>query len=254
MSSIIKGGRVRNQTVIALKDRSETNYVASYMDNDENQNNMGQEEREQSWEKHIQNMLREAQINAEKIIEEANRQKGVIINEALQEADQIIEKAIQSKEEILKEGEDYKENRKIEANQEAEVILQKAYEEKEALIAATEGELVQTLCKLLDYLIGEEVYHHTAWLTCIVKRMLSHENFEDQIHIKVSPQVLERLTEEEEKALKALGKQVEIEADNHLSNTICKVVTAQGSIEYDVIQGLERVISELKLLQNLNKE
>ncbi len=254
LSSIIKGERIRSQTVISLNTRNTSDVFTHKEAEEQREAFFTSEENEESWENQIRRMLKEAKADAERIIEEANQQKGTIINDALKEANQIVEKAHQDKEFILEEAESYKQNRVQEIEQEVQGILKRAQEEKQALIESTEGEMVETLLELLKYLVGEEIYHNTDWLYCIVKRMLSHEEFQGTLHLVMAPTVEERLTEHEKDKLQSLGKHIVLETDATFSDTTCQVITEQGSITYDVMEGLERVLSDIKILQQLNKE
>ncbi|WP_069997451.1 FliH/SctL family protein [Cellulosilyticum sp. I15G10I2] len=246
MSSIIKGGRIRNQTVINLSERlqiTQVEYERSEPLDDEAV--LGEQGPEAISLMHLeaQNLLDEAQQKAE-----------IIINNALKEAEEIRKEAAFEKTNLLEDASNKHQLFLEQAREEAAQIVKNAYQEKEQIINSTEPELAQTLIALLQYLVGEEVYHNTGWVRCIIKRMLANDVFKKDIKVYVSPEVYNRLTDSEKESLMSIKEEVTLQVSEALSNTACKVETQEGAIEYDVVDGLDQVISDLKILQNLKQE
>ena len=277
MSSIIKGERIRNQSVINLSERFKAIHIEYEKAEIEN------EVLESVNSNHLANSLNEMpsafeQETSQEVVSEPlvdlQQKKDEILLEAHQMAQQIVEEAKHHAEEILSgalaKAEELKEDTRAkqtqllyetqakaetileEASKEAEEIKQQAYEEKEALIRSSEDELTEVLQKLLGHIISEELFENTQWLKCLVRKMLQECSTKEEIKIYVSSKVFEGLTESTKESIQALGDRVILEVKSTLSDTNCIVETKQGNIVYDVMEGMERVISEIKILEKLS--
>lgn len=254
LSNIIKGERIRNQTIINLTNRMPIKEVKHQSKPILEVSLEGPPEEDQALEQEVFSIHEEAQMKADSLLEEATSQANEILNRAFQEASMMRENAEIEKVNLLAEAVAAKEHIINEAELQRQQIIEEANEEKSKRINETEGEMVDVLSTLLEYLIGEEIYHRTDWLTCVVKKMLSKENFKDEIKILVSPTLFEKLTEKDKEELEGISKNMVIESDTSLTDTACQVLTEQGTIEYDVQQGLNKVISDLTILKNVKQE
>lgn len=272
MSSIIKSERIRNQSVINLSER----FKAFQIEYDK------MEEEDLAFENHIHNSLEASALyepasskdSVEEVLAASHQKKEEILSEAHEAAQRIVEEAKQRAEEILSaaltKAEAIKEETREEqthllyetqvksermlqeVNEEVETLKRQAEEEKQALIMSSEGDLINILQKLLGHIISEEVFENTSWLKCLVRKMIQGCHTKDEIKVCVSQSIFEQLTQEQKKEIEALGEKVTLEARNTLNETTCVVETKLGNISYDVMEGLERVISEIKTLEKLS--
>nr|WP_302595188.1 hypothetical protein [uncultured Cellulosilyticum sp.] len=272
MSSIIKSERIRNQSVINLSER----FKALHIEYDK------VEEEDLTSESHIHNnlevsalydqvsskdnmeevlatshqkreeILSEANEAAQKIVEEAKCRAEEILSAALTKAEEIKEETREKQTQLLYETQAKSEKMLEEVNEEVKALKRQAEEEKHALIMSSEGDLVNILQKLLGHIITEEVFENTDWLQCLVRKMIQGCHTKDEIKVCVSQGVFEQLTEDQKKEIQALGEHITIEVRNTLNETTCVVETKLGNISYDVVKGLERVISEIKTLEKLS--
>ena len=260
MSSIIKGERIRNQSIINLSERFQALHIEYEKNEIEDEALVTASQLNTEIE---DNLVEMSHLQKEEILLEAKKEADLILKEAHQKAEEILAQALQKAEEIKGEAQsqqtqllaqiEEKTSAILEdAEKEAESIKLQATEEKRMLIDSTESEMVEVLQQLLTYLVGEEVYNNTQWLTCIVKRMLEECHTKEIIKICIAPTLFEHLTESQKNELQALGENIILEERSTLNETTCVVETTQGSISYDVKEGLERVISQIKTLEKLS--
>ncbi len=251
LSSIIKGERVRKQTVINLSERLDITaieYAAPEYTGDE----FEEAEIEQEYPIEPTKHLEDARLQAEAILKEASEKAEELLVNTREEA-RAIKAAAEVEKNNLLCGAMEKQAALIEQTErEARTIIEEAYNEKERIIRGTEGEMVETLITLLQYLIGEEVYHHTAWIRCIVKKMLANPAFKKDIKVYLSANVYHRLTDEDKEVIMHMRDHTTIHIADSLSDTACRVETEEGAVEYDISSGLERVIADIKIIQNLD--
>ena len=244
LSSIIKGGRIRNQTFIDLSERLP-------MKNAESDNTKAyQEEADMALVEEEQ--MRLIQAKTEGLIEEAKQKADQIIEEALKEAETIKRNAEEEKNKRLEEAINCQKDLIKQAEEEKAQIYQEALSEKKEIIEGIESELAETLKTLLSYLVGEEVYNNTQWLVNMIRRMLVHDSLKNELKVYVSPPLYDRLTEKEKNRILNLGEEITLQASELIGETACRVESKEGAIEYDVKESLERVISDIRILQNLN--
>lgn len=270
MSSIIKGERIRNQSVINLSERFQALHIEyekdevdhasqdsiSHAINQEIDTTIQEETQEELQiniqEEQINMLLAKANSEAEQIVEEARKQAEAMIA-AAQSQSRNIEIDMQTKYAKLLEEANAKTQVILEdATHEAEQIRVQAEVEKQELIKNTENDFTKVLKKLLSHIISEEVFNNTDWLICMVRKMLQECATKEPINIAVSQKVLEMLSETQKSQIKQLGDHITLEARTTLNDTSCLVETKQGNIHYDVIDGLERVISEIQILEKLS--
>lgn len=251
LSNIIKGGRIRNQGYLDLSLRHPVEVEMVY----DELAHAG--EMASAIEEHEVVAEREAKLaQLEQEIQErlaaANQQAEVIITEAMARG-QAIEKDAQDKHEAILAEAYGKQEKIIQSYQtEAESITRAAYDEKQQMLEAVEGEVVETMIEILKHLISEEVNGHVEWLRLVVKKMMFEDRTSEQFELLVSSNNL-RLIEADEKNFRSeLTKLAEIKVDETLNDTTCILKTEQGCIEYDLTKGLEKVISELRILKGIS--
>lgn len=267
MSSIIKGERIRSQSVINFSERfstvrieydkeeQETSYTRNAQDIGENKEILKTDEELAATSEAIAsqsaNIINEANEAAENIIARAKVEAERLIQEAIAVAEQIKANA-QSEANVLIQNTQNEHERVLrEANETAQSIREEAIIEKTNLLQGAEEELTKVLISLLQYLVSEEIYHQTDWISCIVKRMIEGVPEQEALTITISPNLYERLTDKERSTLLGLGENVSLETSNILNDTTCVVKLKQGTISYDLEAGLEQVIKQIQTLQKL---
>ena len=248
LSSIIKGERIRTQSIIDFSTRqidvlAEEDYINETID----QSSFDEKEQLESIQ---EKQLKEIQELIDAKLEEADNQVRQMLSEAIQKSQAIEEEAKQLKTHMLFEMTKEKEEVLEEARKQAELILANAHKEKEELIMSTEGELVETLITLLNHIISEEMNYQVDWVKYLVRKMLSKEEILGKVKVIISPILYTRLSEKEIDAIKGIRKDLEIETRDNLNETTCMIEFNQGSIVYDISQGLERVINDTRILMN----
>ena len=248
LSSIIKGERIRTQSIIDFSSRQmEKNTQDKYIKETTEQIDFSEEKRLIDFEKE---KLKEVQKIIDAKLQEADSKVRQMLLEAAQKANALQEEAEQLKTQLLFEIEQHKVTILEEAHQKAEHIVAKAYEEKEEIISRTENELVETLITLLNHIISEEMNYSSEWIKCLIRKMLNKEDISGGIKVIISPILYTRLSEDELQAIKAISKDLIVETKEQMSETTCLIEFNQGSIVYDVTQGLQRVIKDIRMLMN----
>ncbi len=253
LSNIIKSGRIRSQSLLDLSQRLA---AQSVKDNDiqhseENRStNMDDEtldlihkrkEELELIEKEIQEKVRDADKKVEKMLADA----------ALKQ--QNIENEVKDKEAKMLAETQKKQDEAIElAKKEADGIIEAAHAEKEALLQNVEGEVVETMITILQHIISEELSENVEWLRLVVRKMLHKDQFIEAMKLVVSPNCLQLIENDKEHFLEGIPKEIVIESSDALNDTSCILETNQGNIEYDVNHGLNKMISEIRLLKGLS--
>lgn len=246
LSNIIKGGRIRKETMIDFSER----YIAMHAQESDAELALEQTEEEKAFSIY-EEKLNEANEKATQILMEANQKAEQILQEALTNAAHIEEKAKNSEIEMHARMDEEKRKLLENTNNECARLLEEAQNEKTRIINESEGEIVETLKHLLQYIVSEELFNHTEWLECIVKRVLSDERLRDPITVLVSPNLYERLSDIEKQSIERLRKEIVLQEADELNDTSCKVITSEGCVEYDLNEGLNRVLSEIQILSHV---
>lgn len=252
MSNIIKSARIRSQSFLDLSQRLISDPVENdYIDQGgENKSTIDDETSElihkrkeelELIEKEIQKKLQDADKRVEEIILEANLKKQNMENEIKDKETKILAETQQKQDEVIQL-----------AKKEADEIIEAAYAEKEALLGAVEGEVVETMITILQHIISEELNENVEWLRLVVRKMLHKDQFTEAIKLVVSPNCLQLIEEDKPHFLDGISKDMVIESSDLLNDTSCILETNQGNIEYDVSNGLNKMISEIKLLKELS--
>lgn len=248
LSSIIKGERIRNQSIIDFSIRQVEWSI------EENDVHKVAEENEENIEEDItcykEKRLKEIQELIDAKLAQADEQINEMLSDAITKAKAIEKEAKQLKNDMLFELTEEKQKILDQAYKQAEGIIVEAYKEKDELIMNTEEELVDTLLLLLNHIISEEMHYQTDWLKCLVRKMLRKDEILGDVKVIISPILYDRLPEEERVAVEVLQKGLVVETKDNLNETTCIIECSQGSIVYDVTQGLERVINDTRILMS----
>lgn len=86
----------------------------------------------------------------------------------------------------------------------------------------------------------------------IVRKMLLQEDVGESVTLLISKQNMNDLNKEKEALIASLSKLASIEVSDTLNDTTCILVTRQGNIEYDINEGLNKMIAELRVLKGLS--
>ena len=252
LSNIIKGGRIRNQSIMDFSLRNTHEVEGEEIEEIKDELFESKQEGKHSETLEMkQRQLQEIEHIINEKISDANQKAEQIIAAALERAQYIESDAQTRKNDMIFEMNQEKEGLLAKAKEKAEQIQLEAYEEKKAILASTEEEVTQTMIILLQHIIGEELNYHTDWVSCLVKKMLSDQDTDEKVKVILSPSLFERLPKAQKEAITQIKKQVVLETCEALNDTTCMVETSHGSIRYDVQEGLERVISDIRILQNV---
>ena len=194
-------------------------------------------------EESLQNKLTLAHTEAEAILAQASKK-----------SQEIEEEAYRLKEKIIQEAYDQQMIIHQQADEAVKEIRKSALDEKEQMLASVEDDVVEVMITLLQHIISEEMNGHIDWLRFVVKRLLRQEEIDDAVTLLVSPHTMEWLEKERESFIEAFSKLAAIEVKDTLNDTTCVLVTNQGNIEYDIAEGLNNVIKELRILKGLKQE
>lgn len=254
MSNIIKSGRIRSQSILHLSDRviSQVESICEEVEvgikaeaalNDEASNleSISQKENElKALESLLQEKLKEADNKAKGILSEAIEKAKMIEKDAKDNEEKLIADTYRRQEEVLGQAEE-----------EAKAIRKAALDEKQSMLGAVEGEVVEVIIKLLQHIISEEVTGHVEWLKLVVRRLLLQEEINEKVTLLVSSNIMAYLEDDKDQFISSLSKLATIEVNESLNDTTCVLVTNQGNIEYDINEGLRKVVSELRILEDL---
>ncbi|MGL4739101.1 MAG: FliH/SctL family protein [Cellulosilyticaceae bacterium] len=241
MSNIIKGHRISGEKSIEIGKQLVVPIIHEKAD-----------ETQQVQQQVQQQMLEEAaRKESAQLLEEAKRQ----VNKMLSEADQELkerERLLKVQIDLLEEEAQFK-VKQLEASaaEKAKALIAQAQVEKEEIISQAEPEIIALVQQLVGHIIHEELSEHTEWIGLLVRKIRHHEMMREPITLSMNPVLYERLSEAEKHTLMAMGEGVKLRTDENLYETMCEIETSQGSISYDIEEGLGRVLKELGMLQSL---
>ena len=257
LSSIIKGGRTRDQGVFDFSVHIPQKVVVEEVYED-----VVSQEDEMSLMHHVTSKTieeKKAELEAleQQIIcrkAEAEQKVDEILSEAYAKAHTLEEEAKIQKTAILSEA--YEKQKEILDSAEAELekIKNDGLQEKAEMLEQVEGEVVETMISLLSHIISDELTYNKEWLLLVVRKMLKRQDIEEDVTLFVSPKSYEALEVHKEEILQEIRKLSDIKIDESMSDSSCKLVTTEGNIEYDVRHGLEKMISELRILKSISEE
>ena len=252
MSNIIKGGRIRSQGYLDLSQRLKPEIEKKY--NDE----QGELEAVEISDAHMELIqkreeelaLIEKEIQKKK--EDADKQIEELLADAVKRCEEMKKRIADEKIALLAEAHEKQAEILQLAQHEAEAIKTSAYQEKKALLESVEGDVVETMISLLKHIISEEMHENVDWLRLVVRKMLLEDQTTETFKLRVSPYNMNLIEVEKTHFMEGISKVTQIEADETLNNTTCVLETSQGNIEYDVSQGLEKMITEIRILKGIS--
>jgi len=254
LSNIIKSGRIRNQSYLDLSQRHVSSNQKLYVNEIEQQESEmvnsdddliellhKRKEELNTLEEEIQKKMKDADNKVEALLSDAASRCEMMEKEIKDKESEVLAEAHRNRDEMIQQAE-------IEASQ----IIEAAQAEKRSLLQSAEGEVVETLITLLKHIISEEINENVEWLRLVVRKMLMQDRSSDAFKLIVSPHCLQLIEKEQEQFLEGLSKVTAIESDETLNDTSCILETNQGNIEYDISYGLEKIISEIRILKGLS--
>lgn len=245
LSSIIKGARVRDSSIIEIKNYQypvTPNGPVTFSDaNDETISSVYD----------VNETLKKAKEEAQAIIEQASLKANQIIQDALNKIKIQEEESEKYSKQIIEEARNRETAILEEAKSKAEMMIKEAEKRKKSCIAEAEKDMVQMIVKIVGHVISQELVDNTDWVGLLVKRMIDTENISDNVEVFVPRKVYTQLTSEDIKNFSNDKVTVTIKEDETLDDAKIVLVTQQGNIEYDVQAGLKKVIHDIKVLQSI---
>lgn len=254
LSNIIKRTRIRSTVQIDLGKLSDKEEETTQEVNKEEANGgsmLSPEELQKISDEH-QKRLEEFEIEIQKM------QKAVDIKIEGQLRDTTIKcvemekSSKQQYDEILSSAQMQKETLLKQAKEEADRITANAQKERNTLINNVENEIVQTIMTLLEHIVGEGMVGSADWIKILIRKMLKVHHTIGELKLFVSEHNMHLIKEDETAFRNGLPSHLEIEQDDALNDTQCYLMTSEGTIEYDVHEGLKQVINDLKVLNKLS--
>lgn len=255
LSSIIKSGKIYHQGTINLTERrlvkevKEVNQVNDgsiyFLEREEKVEPKEQESMQEGWQQlEVATIeeIKQNQLKAETILKEAYEKASQLEKEAREMYTELMNKAACEKEQVLQN-----------AQEQGDQIRQQAIEEKQQLLNSIEDDVAETLVILMQHLLSEEVNYNSKWLCYIIRRMLQQQPIDEEVILYISQENFEKLKTNSDKYVTALIKDSKVRVNEALNDTTCWLQTSQGNIEYDVQQGLEKMISEIRILKSLHR-
>lgn len=262
MSSIIKGERIRNQSIINLSEhftalqidyeRDEIEDERVVIEHKENEPQESEEEEQVSPDTLREEVLAKAHEEAQILLQEAKRNADNILSSALKEAEKMKASMKEEQYNIIEHAKGTAQQLIQEATLQSEQLKEAAVIEKERIIGNSEHEILAMVEKLVGHIVSEELYVGTWWIKAMVQKMLHECHTKEQIKVFISKGNFENLTPEQKTTIESMAEYVTIAVGNTLNNSSCLIETKQGSIAYDLKDGLERVLAELRILEKLS--
>ena len=243
LSSIIKSPFINyatnNKKFIVGDNLYSDNNNDNHLDNDNLIKTIEEEK------KHIKEMsediINKAMLEAQCIVEEANKKAIDIASEAYNEA----------LDNGFKEGIIKGEQEAIELRQEAESILQKARDEKEEMFKDIEPKMVNILIELVKNLTSYVIEKEDIIIYLIKKGFSEIEIMED-INIHVSDDDFEFVNKNKKKLYENISQNINLEIvkDETLASNDCILETKLGNLDCSLNTRLNGLTSDLKLIAN----
>lgn len=251
LSNIIKSGRIRSQGYLDLSQHLSTEMsdrrgewdgasddAPSYVSDEIIENRQKELSR---IELEIQGRVKKADDKIEQMLKDAMARSREIVEEAEAQRSTMLAEMDSLKEEILKE-----------AQYQADTIRKSAHYEKQQILEHVEEEVVETIIDILKHVVSEEIQTNVDWIRLVVRKMMLEEHTCEAFRLFVSPHNFEQIEANKDKFIADLKKLIDIVADEMLSDSSCILETDQGNIEYDISNGLEKVITELRILKGIS--
>lgn len=261
MSRIIKGYQSEGIKPIAIKDLWTNNInKGELLDNsspllsteDLNEEGVDLQELER-----IKNeIIEEAKAEAKNIVEQAKIEAQNLMEEAIQLGNRIEEECVRRKGEIQKEHDEIiqaAEEKSTEilksATVEKEEVLKEAYEEKQKILESIELDTARTISKIIEHIVGNEIYENINWIRGFVKKVMRNENIIEDVKVIVSERNYNKL---EGEMIERMGQRnIQLEMSLEIADDVCIVETNNGAIEYNISTTLEQVLGEIMTYQEI---
>lgn len=246
LSSIIKSGRIAQETVIDLQERlvSHTTAITKQVLKKNNEEDDEEDSESTIHAKAVQERVEMLQSTKEEIsmlLAEAKAKANILLEETTLKAEKLIEEANAKALEVMEQ-----------AKRQALHIQEEALLEKENYLKEAEPEIVEVIQKLVGHIVHEKIGEHTQWVLLLVKKMIEKEKIVEPTTLYLSEKLYSKITRKYEEAFAQL--KVNLKQDTSLTDKACVLETSQGSISYDIDEGLKSVLEEIKILQNLEAE
>lgn len=262
LSNIIKRGNIREQGIIDLSNRLPQQVERIYLNGEPTHDMVLEEivsyeteaEVAAGYDEERQAVMAALEQEAKEKVRLAKEEAEAIVADALAKAQQIEQVAKEQANQLLAQVTTDRENAMRACEEEVAQIRALALQEKDDLLSATEGEVVETLITILQHIISEELYYPATWLKYIVNKMLHGKNLGEKIVLCISPSLYTQLEKQQDDLLTCCKQIASIKEDETLTDTSCKLIIDEGTIEYDVSEGLEKVVAQLRILKGLAQE
>lgn len=241
LSNIIKGGRISSQTMIDLGKRLKSS---------EEVESIGLQTEDSNQE--ARKIYAEALQLKKSILKEAEQEALLLVATAKATALEEVKQAKKESEQILIHAKEESEKIILKAKEEMQKMIQEAQEEKKSILMSLEPEIATVIATLIQHIVHENVLQSTHWVERLVHKILMKEDLSEDVVLKISPLLYERLTQEELQRIKAL--KVSIDTKEGMKETSIVLETSQGAIEYDVSEGVKEVVRQIEILQNTGVE
>lgn len=239
LSNIIKHNRIHEKGIRSIgKKPLHTGHKEAQNVLKLNTDELMEEARKKAEDYSIQSEAK-ARAQAEKIIEEAHSQKEKQYAACQQACEQMKEQAQKEKEKIISE-----------AHSLAKALIEDAEQVKQNLIQSAEKDIIEIIEKILTRVVDEKIIKHPEWLKLIVKKMITTNHLMEEMTLYVGEEVYKSFGNTLKDELKAFEQCINLKVDTSLQQSGCMLETQVGSIYYDVKEGLEAALEDLKFLQD----
>lgn len=202
------------------------------------------------------NLIEQAKKEAEDILEQARIDAQNLMEEAIQLGSRIEEECMRQKEEMQEEHDELirvAEETSVEilkkASIEKEEIIKEAYKEKQQILESVELDTAKTISKIIEHIVGNEIYENINWIRCFIKKVLRNENILEDVKLIVSERNYKKL---EGAMIERIGQRnIIVDMDMDIADDVCIVETSNGTIEYNISTTLEQVLSEIMMYQEI---
>lgn len=251
LSNIIKHTRVRNTLQIDLGKPTDDEQTQAKEPKKEEGITLSPQELQTISDEH-QKRLEEFEIEIQKMQKAVDNKIEGQLREATIKCVEMEKVSQQKCEDMLTKAQNEQDRLLKQATEEANRITTNALNERNTLINNMESEIVQTIMTLLDHIVGEGIVENVNWIKVLVRKMLKVNHTTGELKLLVSEHNMQLIQQDEIAFRKALPNHLEIEIDDTLGDTQCHLMTSEGTIEYDVHEGLKQVINDLKMLSKLS--
>lgn len=193
-------------------------------------------------------IIKNANAEAEKIIEDANAKAESIINDALQSANSQKEEIFENaKNDGYKSGMDMAEQEIASLKEEAQQIRDDAISEKEQMLDSVEGEVVGLISDIVQKLLSKTLNIDNSIIFNLIKQGLSQTTITGQVFIRVCYDDYENVLENKDEFSDFIDSNTSLEVvkDMSLNKGDCVIETPFGNIDCSLSQQFEGLKNSL---------